>query len=165
MLGPVHCTPDSPQFIKDAIDHSNKAFMEANGLDHLPATWNADSRDGSIKGCENNCVLIALSDSGALNTEFWLQEVADAPGSTLEQFATEHRKGNFLVCFAYPAKPDMYPPMLGNEHYSAFVDGVLCNASNSAPKSKVNYAFEVLHGSDIEERGINLKEQLIFPKP
>ncbi len=153
--GTIHVSAVSPQFLKDAVDKHNWEFAREHGLDHIPATWNADSRDGTIKGCEDNCVLIALSDSGALNTKFWLDVVADAPGSTLKEFALRHPKGSFLVDYLYPERPDRYPAQSGNDHYSAMVDGVLYNASNSAPDSKVNYAFEVLHVADLEARGVD----------
>jgi hypothetical protein len=133
-----------------------------------PAKWsNADSLDGQVKGTEFNCVEIALHDSGAFDTEFWLQIMSDAPGLSVAEFAKAHPRGSFLVSHIYPDSPPEILPLYwkGNAHYSALVHGTLHNASKSAVENKIDYAFEVLHRSDIEERGINLKEQLIFPKP
>jgi len=154
MTGLASITANAPQFLKDEIDRRNREFAASKGLDHVPLTWNADSRDGKVKGEESNCVLIALSDSGALGTEVWLNAMPDAPGMTLQEFAEAHPTGNFLVCYIQPAKgAEWYPQHPEISHYSAMVDGVLYNAANSAPTYKISYVFEVLHKEDLEARG------------
>ncbi len=156
---PSSISADAPQFLKDEIDSQNKEFCATHGLNHIPATWNSDSRDGSIKGTENNCTTIALSDSGAMTGgPVWLSVMQDAPGKTLQDFAKAHPKGSFLVCFNYAPKPNMYPPQHGTDHYSALVDGVLFNASNSALGNKINYVFEVLHEKDLTARGWTVEQ-------
>ena len=131
--------------------------MESNiVINGKPAAGsNADSIDGTIKGTENNCVLIALSDSGALNTKFWMNEMLDAPGKTVKEFAQAHPKGSFLVSHIYPDSPAEILPLYwkGNDHYSAMVNGVLHNATTSGAENKIRYAFEVLHTEDFIERG------------
>jgi hypothetical protein len=132
--------------------------METNAS-HPPKLRNGDSVDGKIKGTENNCVLIALSDAGALNTKFWLELQPDAPGMLVVEFARKHPKGSYLVAHTYPDSPPDLLPLYwkGNAHYSALVDGVLHNASPSAGQTnKIDYVFEVLHEQDLKDRGIKL---------